>query len=44
MRQAPSVSTESFRGMEFKRETILLSAAVYRVLVIPVSDSSECLL
>jgi hypothetical protein len=44
MRQAPSVSTERFRGMKFKRETILLSDAAYRALVIPISEGSERLL
>jgi hypothetical protein len=43
-RQAPSVSTEPFRGMKFKRETILLSDAAYRDLVIPISDDPESLL
>jgi hypothetical protein len=41
MRQAPSVSTERFRGMKFKQETILLSNVACRVLVIPISDNSE---
>lgn len=44
MHQAPSVSTERFRGMKFKRETMLLSDAAYRVLVIPISGDSERLL
>jgi len=44
MRQAPFVSTELFRGMKFKRETILLSDAACPVLVILISDSSERLL
>ena len=44
MRQAPSVSTERFRDMKFKRQTVLPSDAVFPALLIPISDSSESLL